>query len=144
MNCCSRWWSVPSRAAIGCIDLRRPSVSSPRTYNSPAARWSLRASPPSIPAANSASRGRTSAICSGVIPAREYEEARNRGRVTFILNKVLLEAVVLAGRGDVQRRVAVEEPERLEPERDRITGHDGPVLRPRDVVDAEHVPQHDV
>src|SRR5437773_4144138 len=76
---------------MGCIDLRRPSVSRPRTYNSPAARWSLRASPPSIPPANSASRGRTSAICSGVIPAREYEEARNRGRVTFILNKVLLD-----------------------------------------------------
>src|SRR5437667_7520723 len=76
---------------MGCIDLRRPSVSSPRTYNSPAARWSLRASPPSIPAVNSSSRGRTSAICSGVIPAREYEEPRNRGRVTSILNKVLLD-----------------------------------------------------
>ena len=33
----------PSRAAIGSIDLRRPSASSPRTYSSPAARWSLRA-----------------------------------------------------------------------------------------------------
>src|SRR6266576_2463715 len=76
---------------MGCIDLRRPSVSRPRTYSSPAARWSLRASPPSIPPANSASRGRTSAICSGVIPAREYEEPRNRGRVTSILNKVLVE-----------------------------------------------------
>src|SRR6266550_3716933 len=81
---------------MGCIDLRRPSVSRPRTYSSPAARWSLRASPPSIPPANSASRGRTSAICSGVIPAREYEEPRNRGRVTSILNKVLLERAASA------------------------------------------------
>ena len=40
---------------------------------------------------DSRSRGRTSAICSGVIPEREYEEPRNRGRQVFILNKVLLE-----------------------------------------------------
>jgi hypothetical protein len=68
MNCCSRWWSIPSRAAIGTIDLRCPSASSPRTYSSPAARWSFRASPPSISAVKSSSRGRASAISTGVTP----------------------------------------------------------------------------
>src|ERR1700758_888982 len=47
-------------------------------------------------------------------------------------------------RGHVQRGVAVEEARRLEPERDRVRGHDRPVLRPGDVVDAEHVPQDHV
>src|SRR5437763_11134794 len=45
-----------------------------------------------MPAVSSTSRGRTSAICSWVIPARQYEEPRNRGRVICILNKVLLGA----------------------------------------------------
>src|SRR5204862_4972500 len=44
----------------------------------------------------------------------------------------------------VQGRVAVEETERLEPERDDVARHPPPVLRPGDVVDAEHVPQHHV
>jgi hypothetical protein len=38
MNCCNRWWSTPSRAAIGCIDLRRPSSISPRRYTPAVAR----------------------------------------------------------------------------------------------------------
>ena len=38
----------------------------------------------------------------------------------------------------------MEEPGRLEPERDRVDGHDRPLLRARDVVDPEDVPEHDV
>src|SRR5579862_3569271 len=47
-------------------------------------------------------------------------------------------------RRDVQRRVPVEEPEWLEPERHGVDRHHRPVLRPGDVVDAEHVPEHHV
>src|SRR5579862_7085258 len=47
-------------------------------------------------------------------------------------------------RREVQRRVPVEEPERLEPERHGVDRHHRPVLGPGDVVDAEHVPQHHV
>ena len=47
-------------------------------------------------------------------------------------------------RRDVQRRILVEEAERLEPEGDRVCRHDRPVLGPGDVVDAEDVPQHDI
>ena len=52
----------PQPPAIGTIDLRWPPASSPRMYSSPAARWSLRGSPPSISAVKSSSRGRASAI----------------------------------------------------------------------------------
>ena len=48
------------------------------------------------------------------------------------------------GGRDVQGRIAVEDSERLEPERDGVDRHDRPVLRPRDVVNAERVPQHHV
>src|SRR6266536_988621 len=52
---------------------------------------------------------------------------------------------VLGGAGGhVERGIAVEEADRLEPERDRVDGHHRPVLWPGDVVDAEHVPQHHV
>ncbi len=34
-NCCSCWWSTPSRSAIGCIDLGRPSSNSPCRYRRP-------------------------------------------------------------------------------------------------------------
>ena len=37
-NCCSPCSSTPSRWAIGCIDLRRPSSSNPRTYVAPLSR----------------------------------------------------------------------------------------------------------
>ena len=37
-NCCNPWWSTPSRSAIGCIDLRRPSSSNPRRYVAPLSR----------------------------------------------------------------------------------------------------------
>ena len=52
-------------------------------------------------------------------------------------------AFLMAGR-HVQGGIAVEEPERLEPERDGVDRHDRPVLRAGDVVDAEHVPEHHV
>src|SRR5258708_37282871 len=52
-------------------------------------------------------------------------------------------AVPSAGR-DVERRVAVEQPERLEPERDRVDGHHRPVFRAGDVMDSEYVPEHHV
>ena len=53
--------------------------------------------------------------------------------------------VAVAGaRRHVERRVAVEEADRLEPERDGVDRHHRPLLRARDVVDAEHVPEHDV
>src|ERR1022692_295128 len=63
-----------------------------------------------MPAVNSSSRGRTSAISSGVIPARQYEEPRNRGKQVSIPNKVLLglrvqpleHHVVLPSAGDFQ------------------------------------------
>ena len=47
-------------------------------------------------------------------------------------------------RRHVQRGIAVEEAERLEPERHRVHRHDRPVLRPGDVVEPEHVPEHHV
>ena len=47
-------------------------------------------------------------------------------------------------RRHVERRVAVEEADRLEPERDGVDRHHRPLLRARDVVDPEHVPEHDV
>ena len=62
-------------------------------------------------------------------------------RVTVSPHRASLQPVA---RGHVQGRVAVEEPERLEPERDDVAGHHRPVLRPGDVVDAEHVPEHHV
>jgi hypothetical protein len=37
-NCCSPCSSTPRRSAIGCIDLRRPSSSNPRTYVAPLSR----------------------------------------------------------------------------------------------------------
>lgn len=37
-NCCNPWWSTPSRAAIGCIDVRRPSSSNPRRCIAPFSR----------------------------------------------------------------------------------------------------------
>src|SRR4051794_7011952 len=56
-----------------------------------------------------------------------------------------LAVVAMAGRGrDVQRRIAVEEARRLEPKRDGVDRHDRPLLRARDVVDAEDVPEHHV
>jgi hypothetical protein len=60
------WCSTPNRSAIGCIDLRLPSNINPRRYSSPFARWSDRASPPSISPANASSRGLTWSISSGV------------------------------------------------------------------------------
>jgi MFS family permease len=45
---------------------------------------------------------------------------------------------------DVQGGIAVEEAERLEPERDDVRGHHRPVLRAGDVVQAKHVPEHHV
>ena len=47
-------------------------------------------------------------------------------------------------RRHVERRVPVEETERLEPERDRVHRHDRPVLGPGDVMQAEDVPEHDI
>ena len=47
------------------------------------------------------------------------------------------------GRG-IEGRVLVEEAERLEPERDDVDWHDRPVLSPRDVVNAEDIPEHHV
>ena len=44
----------------------------------------------------------------------------------------------------VQRRVGVEEAERPEGEADPLDRHHRPVLRPRDVVAAQRVPEHDV
>ena len=58
--------------------------------------------------------------------------------------RVAVGAFGRVGRGHVDRRVLVEEPERLEPEGDRVGRHDRPVLRAGDVVEAEHVPEHDV
>src|SRR5579864_6894058 len=53
--------------------------------------------------------------------------------------------VAAVGRGrHVERGVAVEEAERDQGEAGVLDGHDGPVLWPRDVGDAERVPQHDV
>ena len=51
-----------------------------------------------------------------------------------------LSSVTEARRG----RVPVEEAHRLQPERDGVHGHHRPLLRPRDVVDSEHVPEHHV
>ena len=48
------------------------------------------------------------------------------------------------GGRDVERGVAVEEADGLEPEGDGVHRHHRPVLRARDVVDAEDVPEHDV
>jgi hypothetical protein len=62
MNCRRRWWSTPNRAAIGCIDLRWPSVISPRMYNVPLSRWSTRAKSAKTSPVNSSNRGGTSAI----------------------------------------------------------------------------------
>ena len=57
----------------------------------------------------------------------------------------LSSSVAAAGAGrNVEGGVAVEEAPRLQRERDRVHRHDRPVLGPRDVVDAEDVPQHDV
>ena len=59
MNCCSACSSPSgSLAAIGWIDLRRPSSRRPRTYCSPFARWSHRASERYICSANSISSAR--------------------------------------------------------------------------------------
>jgi hypothetical protein len=44
----------------------------------------------------------------------------------------------------VEGGVAIEEPDRLEPERDRVDRHHRPLLGARDVVHPEHVPQDDV
>src|SRR6476620_7478772 len=62
------------------------------------------------------------------------------------LTGVNFPGVTLVGRGRryVERRIAVEEAERLQPERDDVDGHHRPVLGPGDVVHSEHVPQHDV
>lgn len=43
-NCCRRWWSIPSRPAMGCIDFRRPSSIKPCRYRPAVARWSRRVS----------------------------------------------------------------------------------------------------
>ena len=49
------------------------------------------------------------------------------------------------GRGwDIERWIAVKEADRLEPEGDRVHGHDRPLLGPGDVVNPEDVPEHDV
>jgi hypothetical protein len=46
--------------------------------------------------------------------------------------------------GDVDARVLVEEAEWLEPERHYVGRHYRPVLDASEVVDAEHVPEHDI
>src|ERR1700730_7121681 len=55
-------------------------------------------------------------------------------------------SAVAGGRlsGQVEHRVAVEEPERLEVETDPGDRHDRPVLRSYDVVGAEGVPHDEV
>src|SRR5499427_7445139 len=52
--------------------------------------------------------------------------------------------MAVLGHRYVQGRVAVEEPDRLQVEADVMGRHDGPVLRPHDVVGAEHVPDDQV
>src|SRR5690349_7291667 len=49
-----------------------------------------------------------------------------------------------AARRDVEPRVAVEEPDRLEREPGVVDRHDRPVLGPREVGGAERVPHDDV
>src|SRR5262245_41136412 len=50
----------------------------------------------------------------------------------------------LRRRRHVERRVTVEDAEGLQPARHGIRRHDGPVLGPSDVMDAEHVPEDHV
>src|SRR5262249_62062207 len=66
-----------------------------------------------------------------------------RGTACATLAMVLAVVGVL-GRGDVERGVLVEEPEGLELEADVMDGHHGPVLRSREVVKTERVPEDDV
>src|SRR3954471_10780385 len=97
-------------------------------------RPSLRWKPPEVgapaPGATSSAPARavigSVAIAAGLLPRAVAVGAAVAGR--------------LGGR-HVQRRVAVEEPERLEGEAGVVDGHDGPVLGPGEVRGAEGVPE---
>ncbi len=68
------------------------------------------------------------------------------GVATSVESGVLTRMAALraGGRGDVERGVAVEEPERREQEAGVLDRHHRPVLGPHEVGDTERVPEHDV
>ena len=61
-----------------------------------------------------------------------------------IASRAGMTAPMARRRGYVESRVLVEEAERLQREPDLRHGHHGPVLRSRQMVEAERVPEHDI
>ena len=72
--------------------------------------------------------------------------ARPRGRADGASGSSCVSRLVagVRRRRDVERRVAVEEPDGLEREAGLAPGHDRPVLRAHEVRHADRVPEHDV
>src|SRR3954453_9100038 len=71
-----------------------------------------------------------------------HSTVRSAGRSTTSVARTGARCVahVRWRRDHVQRRVAIDEPERLEPEDDNVDGHHRPIYRPGVVVVAEPVP----
>src|ERR1051326_3641833 len=73
--------------------------------------------------------------------ALNHSAVRSDGRSMTSVMRTGRRGVAHVGRcsDDIKGRVAVEESERLEPERHDVDGHHRPILGPGDVVDAGHV-----
>ena len=76
-------------------------------------------------------------------PGLDYARARPSQQGPSVLALLLVTACRVRRR-HVERRVAVEEPDRPQVEAAVDDRHHGPVLEAREVVRAEHVPEHDV